>query len=283
MNERGDEKRPYGEETQTSNSVAEPEGQGVKVPKEQTTGPPPPQRRSKYKKGRAYHYTYLASQIVIAIFASGGVIVAVCSLKSLNRSVRAANRQAAAAATQAQIAQQEYEASERPWVGLAGTEVLEAPTDTSLKVRIVYTNAGHSPASQVWFRGLAITPLDSDSQKRVEQWCEGRPTDAGVGSLLLPGQSHQADQYTEPLKAGTIGYIREQLGLRPKPSTPVDLHPEGVIMLGCIDYMWRDTCYRTRFCEQYNPVPSRERPFGFFGYCNFDNDTKENPHCKRHR
>ncbi len=280
MGNEGDKDRPGGENQEEAIKVATGQQSDTFVSKSESNRPPP---HNHPRRKQHYQCWYLLSQYLIVAVAVVGTIVAICSLKSLNRSVKAANRQAAAAAYQAQITQQEYEASERPWVGLTGTEVLAAPTDTSLKVRISYANAGHSPANQVWFRGLAITPFDSSSRQRVEQWCREKPTDAGVGALLLPGQSHQADLYTEPLKAGTVEYIREQLGLKLKPTTPVDLHPEGIIMLGCIDYMWRDSCYRTRFCQQYNAVPSRERPFGFFGYCNFDNDTTQNPHCRRHR
>jgi hypothetical protein len=90
-----------------------------------------------------------------------------------------------------------------------------------------------------------------------------------------------SEQDTLPLKAETIEYVREQLGLRPKPSKPTNLHPEGVMMVGCIDYIWRDTCYRTRFSSVYYPTPMKEYPFGFFGLWDYGkNDAVETQHCK---
>jgi hypothetical protein len=177
-----------------------------------------------------------------------------------------------------------FQTTERPWVGLANTEVLGYPSDTNIKVMVDFENGGRSPASQVWFRDFTITPLDSARYKQVAEECRGKPTDAGVGTLLLPGLHHHLTIYSDPLQPGTIEYIRERLGQRPKPSPSVDLHPEGIIFIGCIDYMWGDNCYRTRLCQQYKATPSPEGAFGIygvFGYCNFSNDTAENPNCKR--
>jgi hypothetical protein len=175
----------------------------------------------------------------------------------------------------------EFRDTERPWVGLVNTEVDGYPTDTNISVTLTLQNTGRSPAQQMWLRAFALTPLDSANYAQTGKWCEGKPTDAGVGSLVLPGQRRELQIFSDRLQPGTIEYIREQLAEKPKPQTPVNLHPEGIILSGCIDYMWHNRCYRTRFCQQYMAVSKPARPFGDFGYCNFNNDDDENAECKR--
>lgn len=133
-------------------------------------------------------------------------------------------------------------------------------------------------------------PVGSDEATRVLKACKGKPADAEVEIFLLPGLRHEVTAFTSKLKPITIEDIREQLPLRPKP-TPIPIlpnavggpepeRPEGIILVGCLDYMWGDDCYRTRFCQQYKSTPLIGHPCGFFGYCNFSNDTDEQPNCK---
>jgi hypothetical protein len=176
----------------------------------------------------------------------------------------------------------QFESSERPWVGITGTTIDGYPTDTNIAVTIEFENGGKSPASRMWFREVAIAPLDSPAYERALKECEGKPADAGVGTILLPGLHQQTTRYSERLKPGTIEYIREQLAQKPKSTTPVDFHPEGIALLGCIDYTWDNGhCYRTRFCQQYAAEPGASHPYGFFFYCNYDNTTDENTDCQR--
>jgi hypothetical protein len=176
----------------------------------------------------------------------------------------------------------QFETSERPWVGLVETTVSGYPTETSIPVTITFENGGKSPASQVWFRNLTIAPVDSAAYERALSQCAEKPASAGVGTLLLPGLHRETTRYSDPLKPTTIEYIREQLAQKPKPAKPVDLHPEGIALVGCIDYMRGEVrCYRTRFCEQYAPEPGSNHPYGFFFYCNFSNTADENTDCRR--
>jgi hypothetical protein len=198
--------------------------------------------------------------VVLAIGAIGGFVLTSLSLKDTRT---------------------QFRDTERPWVGLVDTEVDSYPTDSNIAVTVTFENTGKSPAEEEWLRAFTLAPLDSLSDKQTTETCHEKPTDAGVGSVLLPGQSRQVPIFSETLESGTVEWIREQLGQKPKPEHPVDLHPQGIILTGCIDYMWNNRCYRTRFCQQYSAVVKPQRPFGVFTCCNFDNDPDENGNCKQ--
>ena len=178
------------------------------------------------------------------------------------------------------VSERQYRETERPWVGMVETRI-EKPKETNIQVTLGYVNTGRSPAEQVWFRDFALTPLNSANYQRAMRSCEGKPTDAGVGALLLPGSKREVTIPSDRLQPNTIEYILEQTAQKPKPTVPANLHPEGIILVGCIDYMWNNRCYRTRFCEQFYAIPRPMQPFGIFGYCNFSNDTDENDDCNK--
>jgi hypothetical protein len=282
MNEPADQKSPSDKE-QTSNAVAKSKSENPNVPEEQTVSTPSPQSYPQYQKGRAYDCTYLATQIVIAVFASAGVIVAICSLDSLNRSVTSANQQAQAAAGQAQVAQQQYEASERPWVTISKTQADGLTDDHRMKMRFELINSGASPASHVFFKNQTFGTTDPLNMLAVAE-CKAKPVDAGVGILLVPNAPRAVQPiFSNEIDTDTVQYIREQLGQVPKPRRPVNHQPHALVFVGCIYYVWADRCYNTRFCEQYQPVSSPEFPNGYFSYCNFNNDTDEDEHCQIHK
>ena len=60
---------------------------------------------------RKYRRRNLYVQWALVVVAAGGIIVAICSLRSLNHSVGVANRQAKAAATQAEVERRSQRAS----------------------------------------------------------------------------------------------------------------------------------------------------------------------------
>ena len=144
--------------------------------------------------------------------------------------------------------------SQRPWVGLKSIHVSDYKNNR-LRVEVAYTNTGHSPAEPLWFRAFAFTPLDSPQQQQAKDWCEGQPTYSGVGVFLMPGQEGQTQWWSDQLQPDTIKYIRERLSSVPEAQRTAGLHPEGIIMIGCIDCRWNRRCYRTRFSTQYNANP----------------------------
>jgi len=180
----------------------------------------------------------------------------------------------------ARVSERQYRETERPWVGVAGTEP-ERVNETSMNIvaNFTFANGGKSPAAQVWLRDFALTPLDSTSYLRAMKSCEGKPTNAGVGALLLPGSKREIAIPSDRLQPDTVEYILEQTAQKGKPTIPLNLHPEGIIFIGCLDYMWDNRCYRTRFCEQYVATAKPTQPYGYFGYCNFSNDADENDDC----
>lgn len=258
-NNSADNRSASGDNVTTETSSVPPDSQN----------PQPPNHRNKYYRQCRERRENWKLGVEVATLLAIIVYAAIAALQWC--ALRAANSQSSKI----------FEATERPWIGLAGTEVLKAPSDTSLQILIDYENSGRSPAFQVWLKAFTLSPLDSAQEEQVNRDCAGKPNDAEVGALLLPGAHRQPTIYSEPLQSGTIEYIRERLGLKPTPTPPINLHPQGIILLGCIDYMWGNDCYRTRFCQQYVARPAPQRPFGFFDYCNFSNDTTENKNCKR--
>jgi hypothetical protein len=228
---------------------------------------------TEYKQTRCYAFAYLTSQFLIFFAAIGAVFMAKRSLNSLNDSVKAANQQSI-------ISRQQFELSERPWIGLLHTDILDYPKDNRLNVAISYNNTGHSPAEQVWLRAIAFAPLGSKQYVKAEEWCADKPTYSGVGLLVMPGQEYHTEISSESLAPNTLTYILESLKNTPTSQRTPNLHPEGVILIGCLDYRWNQHCYRTRFCAQYNAKATDHRPFGELAYCNFSNNTDENPDCE---
>jgi hypothetical protein len=130
-------------------------------------GPPPPKAIAKYEQTRAYAYAYLASQYLIVVVAAVGSIVAICSLKSLNDSVTAANVQASAAATQADavtLSQQPYVA-----IGARQGEFAQFTHDyqNKLWVKLHVMNLGQTPAL-----GFNLNAWSEDAPDHPDQHLE---------------------------------------------------------------------------------------------------------------
>jgi hypothetical protein len=115
------------ENQKKTTEITDKQNRDTTVLEKGTGSAPPPKKSAKYEQTKTYACLYLLSQYLIVVVAAVAGMIAYCSLRSLNRSVKSANQQAEAAATQAKIAQEQYEASERPWVGLTDATVTQAP------------------------------------------------------------------------------------------------------------------------------------------------------------
>jgi hypothetical protein len=226
MNDEGDQSRPTGEHQK---------GAG---------GTPPPNKSAKYEQTRVYAYVYLASQFLIAIVAGAGIVVAVCSLQSLNQSVVAANKQADAAATQAQTAQQEFELSERPWVyekvAIAKPLTYDTAGDAIIDLNFLLTNIGHSPAAATSVNLTAFaehTPDFITAQKQVCDPIRNRPPSAhAIGVSMFPGEQIVLGEVVSvPRKQidAEVAYWTDRFKLE-KGKKP--LIPFVPVVVGCIDY-----------------------------------------------
>jgi hypothetical protein len=136
-----------------TNEIANEKRTSAGITEEQSSTAKPRSDDTEYKETYAGANLYLATQIVIATVAAIGIPVAICSLLSLNKSVKAANQQAEAAATQARTAQREFELSERPWVytdpPVISQDLTYDATGLYMTIRFVLRNVGHSPAAGV--------------------------------------------------------------------------------------------------------------------------------------
>ena len=122
MGQFGDEnKRASDDSDPTQKQAGEREGIPTTVVKATETPPNPPATDNPQTRGERYFY--LGTQAALVVITGIGIAIAICTLKSLNKSVNAANKQAAAAATQATIAREQFEATQRAWIGVDSVEV----------------------------------------------------------------------------------------------------------------------------------------------------------------
>jgi hypothetical protein len=123
--------------------------------------------RPEYKEGRPYKWTYLGTQIVMAVVTSVGIAVAVFTLKDINKNVTDSHAQAIAAATQAQITQREFELSQRPWISLDPVQVSDLsfnPNGTAtFTIKFLIQNTGHSPATHTQLQAKLIPAKFNES------------------------------------------------------------------------------------------------------------------------
>jgi hypothetical protein len=158
MNEKRDKKEGSAEHDKPAAEIADKSDENMTLVME-LGNPESKNADSEYKEGRTYKSLILGSQIVMAIVTVVGVVIAVCTLKDIDKNVTDSHTQAVAAATQAQTAlidaqtaQQQLELSERPWLKVDAN--IHAPLDfTKNQVCVVITwnisNVGHSPAQRV--------------------------------------------------------------------------------------------------------------------------------------
>ena len=144
----------------------------------------------------------LAKQRNLNIFTCLGVLAAAAAFvvlkQTLNESKTASNYsqiQASAAASQAQIAQREFELSERPWVYAENIELIDGLTydinGARITLRFWLKNVGHSPAIGTW---VNVEPLPVISDLVIEQkrYCDQFRTykadPHAIGDTIFPDQ-----------------------------------------------------------------------------------------------
>lgn len=176
MGQFGDEnKRASDDSDPTQKQAGEREGIPTTVVKATETPPNPPATDNPQTRGERYFY--LGTQAALVVITGIGIAIAICTLKSLNKSVNAANKQAAAAATQATIAREQFEATQRAWIGVDSVEVKNVAripqSSYSFSIFVNGRNFGHAPATNIkvaW--DLAATP--DDLAKKAKTICHGR-------------------------------------------------------------------------------------------------------------
>jgi hypothetical protein len=135
---------------------------------------------------RQYRCRYLLSQWGLVIVALGGIAVAICSLRSLNRSVTAAN-------SQAWSARQQLELSERAWVAISKIAAI-SPIQTNkqgatITYAIVVRNVSKAVATDVSAQGELITLQGIKKIKAVERHvCEMVQRYASDNATVFPDQ-----------------------------------------------------------------------------------------------
>lgn len=245
MSQEGDQDRPRGEHEKATPEVTEAKHSDAPVVEETSDGGPPPNRAPEYKQTKPYAYAYLVSQYLIVAVAFGGIVVAVCSLNSLNESVTAANKQAIAAATQAYTGQREFEMSERPWV-YVDTALLKPLTydvnGANITMRFILHNVGHSPATNTQINMVAYAEgapnHASDPLVEQKKLCDpmrSYPPSAHEGGFtLFPAQISAVEDMTVTISRREISDTQLAQMNRSRLKKPIDfLSP---IIVGCIDY-----------------------------------------------
>jgi hypothetical protein len=247
-----DEHLPKNREHGTTKNEEDSGESNAPIVVEQSEGVPQaitPEEERKYRK------RYLGSQWALVGVAVGGIVIAINSLCSLNKSVRAANRQAAAASTQARTAQQEFELSERPWLKVTAAPISSLIFDKDgahLTVQFQLSNHGKSPASGVWIQGQFICPQNSFDALIVQKTeCTGRSN----------AQSGPSGNYTRlgyPIFPDDPPFIqnmsfqlnRSDIEATEKAFSNLSGHPTQLIapqIVGCVVYNLGGLAYDTDF------------------------------------
>jgi hypothetical protein len=117
------------------------------------TPPNPPAAKNEQTRGERYFY--LGTQAALVVITGVGIAIAICTLRSLNESVKASNAQASAAATQAAIADEAMRVGNRPYVqvskSLSSKQSWEWTLDKKgnrIGVQLYLENAGNTPAER---------------------------------------------------------------------------------------------------------------------------------------
>ena len=253
MNKKGDEDRRTAEYQKSLAEAANKRDRLTTVLEEKPNGSPTVNASTKYEQTRAYAYAYLASQFLIALVAGGGIVVAICSLQTLNQSVGAATKQAVAAATQARIAQQTLEANDRPWIEVVATPKTPLTFDKAgghITITYQLKNYGKSPATYVFPYNTRFTsPWNSlDALEYQKQCVEARalkkiPEAKEFGAPIFPGTVPRFD--TENLQLDEADIVASE-----KTATEITHSPVTTIkpqIVGCYIYRFREKLYSTDF------------------------------------
>jgi type II secretory pathway pseudopilin PulG len=214
---------------------------------------------------RFFYRWYLLSQWALACITIVAVAVALCSLRSLNDSVEAANKQAIAAATQAQsalsaaqTAQKQLELSERPWLKVTATPTSDltfdegAKTGAHLTLQFQLLNRGKSPAAGVMIMGEFVCPPNSfDALRFQENECAGRRQAVTgqnthytrLGYPIFPGDPPFIENVTFQLNQSDIDATQKWFSHLGK----VDVKFIEPQIVGCVVYNFGNLGYDTDF------------------------------------
>jgi hypothetical protein len=191
----GDEDRPSSEHQNEATEVGTNIDNDTGITGEEADSPPPPKTGSEHEQSNAYQRAYLISQYLLVGVAAAGAIIAVCTLRSLNTSVDAQGRQA-------QTARDQFELSERSWVGVihivpgkpAAQPLVNGKTvPTNLNVDVTIENFGKSPAMiGTWFDPV-FWPFDAvnlsfDTQAALACGLAANDIQRQAGRLIFPNQ-----------------------------------------------------------------------------------------------
>lgn len=264
MGNQGDKDHPSGGEQQDNASeVAARKEDRTPAPERKPNSAPPPHDRPRHKQH--YRCWYLLSQFLLVAVAIGGVGIAICSLRSLDRSVRAATRQASAAAVEAQTAQRQLELSERPWLSVTAAVVGPLVFDSHgahIAVAFWLRNWGRSPATHMSLWGELTIPkvLDPLEPIKVQYgMCEGmrrasvrNPHGKRLGISVFPTNTIKLKEIFEatPTQVATGHQLKDFPG-----KTSRYIWPQVV---GCVMYHFGAETYWTGFrYEIFNKNPGK--------------------------
>jgi len=237
MTDRNDEEHPSARDQNATNP--EPDGAHIVESPLPFSAKPETKAPKWDDEERRYYGRYLCTQRAIVFITLGGIIVALCTLFVLNENVAQTHRQASAAATQARIASDEFESTQRAWIGVDSVEVknlTRIPDNAySFSIFVNGKNFGHSPATNIkvaW--DIAETP--DDLAIKAKGICGGRKFGTFTSDItLFPDK-------TFPFALGTSAPVGEE-------------NPKPIWLIGCFIYgdafrkcEGMKDCRTTRFC-----------------------------------
>jgi hypothetical protein len=179
------------------------------------------------------------------------------------KTTHAAEQQAAAALSEANTAQQNLEASERPWIEVIATPITPLTFDKAgghitLKVQLI--NHGKSPAVNVFaendkFSGDPFWTLDY--QKKCAQIREKKapPPGLGIGVTVFPNTPHIDKAVYQLNEADILATEKKMSAVTGSPWTTIE--PQ---IFGCYVYSFGDRFYSTDFrYEMFVPAPDNPK------------------------
>src|ERR1700683_47961 len=272
MNQKRDDNGGTGEHEQPSPEVTNKPDENLTLVIE-LGSPEKEPARAEYKEGRLYKRTYLVTQIIMAAVTFIGILVAVCTLKDINKNVADSHTQAVAAATQAATAQQQLRLSERPWIS----------ADAEYAARGKYCHAPPIEPVKKKFHGMVpIDPISIDVT--MKNYGISVASDAKVFAIGI----YETDNWENDLKRLTAAAdnICEGTANGGQPMTlfpnnpdcqsfgipPPTKMPDEFFIIGCVTYgdpikqcVRFDDCHWTRFAYEWQRQP-KPHMFKWFNF-----------------
>jgi hypothetical protein len=243
------------------------------------TEKPPPQTPEWNDEERGYYRGYLCTQWALVFITLVGIILAICTLRSLNDSVGAANSQATAA-------QQQLELSERAWVVINGFE-------------FVRLNRNVEKFMGVTKQCVPTTKFSIDYIADLENSGNGVAKDGNMFTLVVGDNKPSLAKYADtacscvdaynPKLPYNTGFVlargakvrieaMDTRGGNDVPSGDLDLKHPRFVVLGCIGYRDQFNKVRhTRFCfAPHTVLPPSPDAFPapiHFRHCEFAEDA----------